>query len=446
MIKQKPLDMKKGKSLIILSFPIFIELFLQLLVGNVDQFMVGRYSQSGVAAIGNANQIMNMIVIVFSVISISTTILVSLYNGAGDKKRVQTIYTLSIFVNSILSLVISLVVVLFARCIFTAMQVPSDVMEEAVSYISIIGMFIIFQGLYNTFTAIFRSNALMKESMVVSFSINLINIVGNALLIPKMGIAGAAISSNLSRFIGLIIMVVIFKKRVDGKISLSLLRPFPKSQLRTLLSIGLPSGGESLSYTGSQLIIQTFVNPFGTAVITAKAYSTMFAMVSYLYTNAISQASQIVVGHLMGARDSENVKRQVQRTLFISISASLVVSVTLFVFSQTLFALLTTNKTVIDLGQTILFIDIFLEIGRAVNMTMVRDLQTVGDIVFPIVLGIVSMWIISVFGGFILGIVLGMGLKGFWIAMAVDECFRGIVFIERWFSGRWQGKNIIDKN
>ena len=446
MIKENPLDMKKAKSLIILSFPIFIELFLQLLVGNVDQFMVGRYSESGVAAIGNANQIMNMIVIVFSVISISTTILVSLYNGAGDKKRVQTIYTLSIFVNSILSLIISLVVVLLSRSIFTAMQVPSDVMEEAVSYISIIGIFIILQGLYNTFTAIFRSNALMKESMIVSFSINLINIVGNALLIPKMGIAGAAISSNLSRFIGLIIMIVIFKKKVDGKISLLHLRPFPKGQLKTLLSIGLPSAGESLSYTGSQLIIQTFVNLLGTAVINAKTYSTMFAMVSYLYTNAISQASQIVVGHLMGARDLENVKKQVQRTLFISISASLIVSVTLFVFSPVIFSLLTTNKTVIELGHTILFIDIFLEIGRAVNMTMVRDLQTVGDIVFPIALGIVSMWIISVFGGFILGISLGMGLKGFWIAMAVDECFRGIIFIERWFSGRWQGKNIIDKN
>ncbi|MGE4213306.1 MAG: MATE family efflux transporter [Anaerotignaceae bacterium] len=446
MIKPNSLDMKKGKSLIILSLPIFIELFLQLLVGNVDQFMVGRYSQSGVAAIGNANQIMNMIVIVFSVISISTTILVSLYNGAGDKKRVQTIYTLSVFVNTIVSFIISLVVVLLARPIFTAMQVPSDVMGEAVSYISIIGMFVILQGLYSTFTAIFRSNALMKESMVVSVAINLINIVGNALLIPKIGIAGAAISSNLSRFIGLIIMIAIFKKKVDGKISLSLLRPFPSGQLKTLMSIGLPSGGESLSYTGSQLIIQTLVNTFGTAVITAKAYSTMFAMVSYLYTNAISQASQIVVGYLMGARDTVNVKKQVQRTLFISIAASLVVSVTLFVLSPKLFAILSNNETVISLGQTILFIDIFLEIGRAVNMTMVRDLQTVGDIVFPIVLGIVSMWIISVLGGFILAIVLGMGLKGFWIAMAVDECFRGIVFIERWFSGRWQGKNIIDKN
>lgn len=445
MIKENSLDMKKGKSLIVLSFPIFIELFLQLLVGNVDQFMVGQYSQSGVAAIGNANQIMNMIVIVFSVISISTTILVSLYNGAGDKKRAQTIYTLSVFVNSIVSFIISLVVVLLARPIFTAMQVPADVMGEAVSYISIIGMFVILQGLYNTFTAIFRSNALMKESMLVSFAINLINIVGNAILIPKIGIAGAAISSNLSRFIGLIIMIAIFKKSVDGKISLSLLRPFPTGQLKTLLSIGLPSGGESLSYTGSQLIIQTLANTFGTAVITAKAYSTMFAMVSYLYTNAISQASQIVVGYLSGARDIVNVKKQVQRTLFISVSASLVVSLTLYILSPTLFALLTNNKTVVALGQTILFIDIFLEIGRAINMTMVRDLQTVGDIVFPIVLGIVSMWIISVLGGFILGIVLGMGLKGFWIAMAVDECFRGIVFIERWFSGRWQGKNIIDK-
>lgn len=445
MNQQNPLDMKKGKSLLILSLPIFIELFLQLLVGNVDQFMVARYSQSGVAAIGNANQIMNMIVIVFSVISISTTILVSLYNGAGDKKRVQTIYTLSVFVNAIISVIISLVVVVFARRIFTAMQVPGDVMNEAVSYLSIIGLFIILQGLYNTFTAIFRSNALLRESMAVSFTINLMNIMGNALLIPKIGIVGAAASSNFSRLVGLIIMIILFKKKIDGKISLSLLRPFPKNQLKTLLSIGLPSGGESLSYTGSQLMIQTLVNPFGTAVITAKTYCTMFAMVSYLYTNAISQASQVVVGYLMGARDTDYVKKQVQRTLFISVGVSLAVSITLFIFSSQLFSILTRDESVISLGRSILFIDIFLEIGRAVNMTMVRDLQTVGDIVFPIALGIISMWIISVFGGFLLGIGLNMGLKGFWIAMAIDECFRGIIFLERWLSGRWQGKNIIDK-
>ena len=207
MNENKELDMGRAKTLIFLSLPIFLELFLQLLVGNVDQFMVSRYSQTGVAAIGNANQIMNMVVILFSGISVSTTILVSLYRGAGDQKRAEVIYSLSVFVNTIVSLYLSLLLVTLARPIFTVMQVPEDVMEEAVTYLSIIGSCLLLQGLYNTFVAIFRSNALMKETMSVAMLINLLNIGINALLIPRIGIAEAAIASNFSRLIGLLAMV-----------------------------------------------------------------------------------------------------------------------------------------------------------------------------------------------------------------------------------------------
>lgn len=78
-------------------------------------------------------------------------------------------------------------------------------------------------------------------------------------------------------------------------------------------------------------------------------------------------------------------------------------------------------------------------------MTMVRDLQTVGDILFPIVVGVISMWLVSVLGGFLLGIVLQKGLVGFWMAMAADECFRGVLFVWRWKSGKWKGKNLVEK-
>ncbi len=445
MKTDKALDMGRPKTLVLLSLPIFLELFLQLLVGNVDQFMVSRYSQTGVAAIGNANQIMNMVVILFSVISVSTTILVSLYRGAGDQQRAEVIYSLSVFVNTIVSLLLSLLLVMLARRIFTAMQVPEDVMEEAVTYLSIIGSCLLLQGLYNTFVAIFRSNALMKETMSVAMLINLLNIGVNGLLIPRIGIAGAAIASNFSRLIGLLIMIVLFHRKVEGRLSLNMLKPFPLSQLKTLLSIGLPSGGESVSYTGSQLAIQTMANTFGTAVVTAKTYGTMFAMVSYLYANAISQASQIVVGHLMGAKDEAGVKRQVRWTMAISITISFLVSVALFFLCPLVLSFLTDNQAVVDLTRAVLFVDIFLEIGRAINMTMVRDLQTVGDILFPIVVGIISMWLVSVLGGFLLGIVLQKGLIGFWMAMAADECFRGVLFVWRWKSGRWKGKNLMEQ-
>lgn len=438
-------EFKGMKALIRLSGPIFVELFLQMLVGNVDQFMVGRYSDAGVAAIGNANQVLNIVIIVFSVISIAATIRISLYKGYGDNEKAQSLYTLSLCVNLVLSIVVSVVLVVFSKLIFRLMNVPEEVLPQAALYLSLIGGFIVLQGVHLTFTAILRSNAMMKESMLVSLVLNVVNIGGNALLIPYFGLVGAAVSSIAARFAGVIILAVIFKLKVDGRISLKYLWPFPWEQLKKLLCIGLPSGGESFSYTVSQLAIQTMANGFGKGVIVTKTYASMFAMISYLYTNALSQASQIIVGYLLGAGDEKNVRAQVKRTVMLSILVSMIISIIIFLCSRQIFGFFTDDQKIIELGHTIMLLDIFVELGRAVNMVMVRDLQAVGDIAFPIILGITCMWLIATLGGFVLGVGFKMGLAGFWIAMACDECLRAIMFIVRWKSGKWKGKNLISE-
>lgn len=432
-----------------LTWPIFIELALQMLVGNVDQFMVSHYSQSGVAAIGNANQILNLLILTFSVISVAAVILIAQYLGANNHKRVSEIYTLSLFVNIVLGLLVAAVLVFGNGFIYHWMQLPDHILPEAQSYIQIIGSFMGVQAVFLTFTAIFRANALMKESMVISIIINAINIIGNFLLIggagpiPALGVAGAALSSNISRLIGVILIIILFIRRIDGQISLKYLRPFPLRQLKKLLSIGLPSGGESLSYNATQLVIQRFVNTFGNAAITTRVYACMFAMVTYLYSSAISQSSQIVVGYLIGARDLENADQRVKLTLKISVGVSFTVALIIFIFSEAIFGFFTTDPEVIALGKTIMLIDIFLEIGRAVNMVMVRTLQAAGDIRFPITLGILSAWTIAVGGGFVLGHMLGLHLVGIWIAMACDEITRACLFLMRWKSGKWKSKSLL---
>ena len=102
MDQQKKYD--KRLSILALTWPIFIELMLQLLVNNIDQLMLSRVSDNAVAAVGNVNQIMNVLVITFSVITMATTILVSQYLGAKDYSKVSETYTVSIFTNLIFGL------------------------------------------------------------------------------------------------------------------------------------------------------------------------------------------------------------------------------------------------------------------------------------------------------------------------------------------------------
>ena len=91
-----------------------------------------------------------------------------------------------------------------------------------------------------------------------------------------------------------------------------------------------------------------------------------------------------------------------------------------------------------------MLIEIPLELGRAVNMTMCRALQACGDIRFPIVICVIDAWLVGVGGSILLGMVFGMGLKGLWIAMACDECIRAGLFLWRWHSRKWAEKRLLN--
>ena len=226
-------------------------------------------------------------------------------------------------------------------------------------------------------------------------------------------------------------------------LSLKLLRPFPTDQLRRLLRIGIPAGGESISYNLSQVAIQSICNLFAIFVINTRVYANMFAMLTYMFGSAISQAAQVMVAHLMGADRVPDVERLVKRTLLASLAISGLMAVILLVFCQPLLGLFTKDPQVLELFRIIMIIEIPLELGRAVNMVMCRALQACGDIRFPITICIFSAWLTAVVGGFLLAVPLGLGLAGLWIAMACDECLRAVLFLLRWRSRAWCRKNVL---
>lgn len=444
----KPVDtnLNKPASMVKLVWPIFVEMILTMLVGNVSQYMVSSYSQDAVAAIGNANQIINLLLIMFSIISMSTTILVSQYIGSNNKEKISIIYILSIFVNLIFSAIIITIILFYTDSIFKFMKVPEAILADATIYIKLVGGFIFLQGLIATFSAIFKSNRMMKDAMFISIAINIFNVIGNLLLIhgfgpiPAMGVAGSAIATNISRLIGVILFIVLFIKKFDTKISLKLLKPFPRTELSKLLGIGLPSGGEGLSYSLVMTSLLKIVNVFGTFVINTKVYASTFAWFAYMYSAAVGQASQVVIGNYMGAGEVDKVDHRVKKTWINSVLIAVAMATILFLFSDFLFGIFTKDPRVLALGKKIMFIEIFLEMGKSTNITLVRSLQATGDIKFPMMVGICSMWVVALGLGFFLGVVCHLGLVGVWIGMALDEDIRGIIFIIRWKQGKW--KNI----
>ncbi|MGL5085573.1 MAG: MATE family efflux transporter, partial [Clostridium sp.] len=320
---------------------------------------------------------------------------------------------------------------------------------DAKMYITIIGGGVFLQGIFMTYSAIFRSNGFMKQGMYISVLVNILNIIGNLILLngyfglPKMGIAGVAISSVVSRLFGVIIIMYIFKKNIKGKVSLIYLFPFPKDIFKSLMKIGVPSGGEAISYNVSQMVILTFINTMGITVITTKSYLNIITWLSYLFASAVSQANQIRVAYLIGAGDEDEADKKVRETLKLANLVTLVVASLVYIFSDELFGIFTQNPEILKLGKTILLIDIILEIARTGVLVLIRGMQGAGDIKYPIFIGIASMWSVATLFSYIFGVKLGWGLQGVWIAMLADECLRATIFWFRWKSGKWRARKII---
>ena len=150
-------------SLLKLSWPILLELLLQILVGNVDQIMISHYSQKSVAAIGNANQIINIVIILLTVTSTATTILLSQYLGAKNNLKISEICTVSLFLNGLFSFATSVLLVLFGKSFLIWLKVPAEIVTEADLYLKIVGGGIVLQGLYFSLVACFRWFSWIKK-------------------------------------------------------------------------------------------------------------------------------------------------------------------------------------------------------------------------------------------------------------------------------------------
>ncbi|HZH60209.1 MAG TPA: MATE family efflux transporter [Metabacillus sp.] len=433
-------------TLFTLTWPIFIEIMLHMLMGNADTLMLSQYSDNSVAAVGVSNQILFLLIVMFGFIATGTTILVAQYIGGSHYKDAKEISSVSLSANLLFSILISVVIVIASEDILQLMNLPQELMTEATFYLQVVGGFSFLQALIMTAGAILKSYGYTKDSMYLTIGMNLINVIGNYLFIfgpfgvPVLGVQGVAISTVVSRFIGLLVILYILKQRVHFTLNLRTLFKLPAHHIKKLLHIGIPTAGEQLSYNTSQMVITFFITMIGTEALTTKVYAQNLMMLILLFSSAVSQGTQILVGYMVGAKDYDSAYKRCLKSLHYGIVISTLMAIVFTLFSDQLLGIFTSNERILEVGGTLILLTILLEPGRAYNMIIIGSLRAAGDIRFPTYIGILSMWGISVPIAYVLGIHFDLGLVGVWIAFITDEWVRGIIMYYRWKSRAWQGK------
>jgi putative MATE family efflux protein len=441
----------KKLTLFALTWPIFIEVLLHMLMGNADILMLSQYSDDSVAAVGVANQILFMLIVMFGFIATGTSILVAQYLGAKNRNMAAEVTVISLGANLLFSIGISIAVFLFSSRLLLMMNLPPELLSEADSYLKIVGVFSFVQALVITVGATIRSYGFTRDAMYVTIGMNIINVIGNYLFIfgpfgvPVLGVDGVAISTVASRALGLIVITLLLFKRIDEKLPFRHMFSLPIQHLKNLLKIGIPSAGEHLSYNTSQIVITYFIVIMGTEALTTKVYTQSLMMFIFLFSVAIGQGTQIMIGHQIGAGQVEDAYKRCIKSLRLAILISVLTAIPIAVFSDTLLGFFTSNPDIIALGGTLILLTVILEPGRSFNLVVISALRAAGDVKFPVYIGILSMWGVSVTVSYILGIHFGLGLVGVWIALILDEWLRGVIMLWRWRSRVWVNKSFVQE-
>ncbi len=438
--------------LLVLAGPMFLELLLNTMLHNVDTIMLSHYDEYAVGAVGNANTIMFMMIILFNVIATATNVVVAQYLGAKLYDRMNMIYTLSVVVNFVIGIILSGAFCAANHFIMDFLHVSPEMRPFSMTYIYIVGGGGFLMAVSNVMLQILRCNGYTRIGMWVTFGINIINIIGNYLFLYgplrflNMGVAGVAISTVAARFLAVVALITFFYVTKTGRLSLRYLNPFPFKLLANMIKIGLPTAGESLTYNLYQTTLLSFVNAMGNDAVNARAYCNTLISFAMIFSNASAMATQIITGHLVGAEKSEEAYKRVFRTLMTSMPITVALACINAILCRYTLHIFTENPNIIEIGQTIMIADIFVEIGRCLNMTFVSSLKAAGAYMFPFIAGIICNWGLGLTVGYTAGVVLGIGVAGIFLGTATDECIRGLVVMYYWYRKKWLGKSVVENS
>lgn len=441
-----------------LIWPLVAEQFLAMTIGACDTVMVSSIGEAGVSGVSLIDQLSQLMIQLFAAFATGGAVISSQYLGqkafAQARTAARQLLNISVFVG----LLIIAVCLPLRAPILNAIygNIDGSVMQNALTYFFWIVISFPFLAVYNSCAAVFRSMGNSKISLKVSVLISLANIVGNAALIYglKIGVAGAGISTLMSRIIAAIIMMVLLCRKTGQPIYFeNLLKvEFKFDMIRRILKIAVPSGIENSVFHIGKILVYSFMSGFGLAAIAANAISNTLASFANIPGAAIGLACVTVVGQCVGAGEKEQAKSYGKKLLLEAYVGMFAVSAAIFVLSPWLTTIfnLSDDARILATGiiRTCMIANI---IFWPMSFTMPNILRAAGDAKYTMIISNISMWLFRVlFSKLISSFILArnpenthLALYGIWFGMYIDWIFRGIMFGIRFHRNKWLNKKVI---
>lgn len=437
------------KDLTRLIVPLIIEQVFAATIGIADTLMVAQVSEAAVSGVALVDAVNLLLINIFTALATGGAIITAQYLGREDADGANRSAKQLFLVTLLFSVLIMSVGLVANRQILSLLygKIEADVMGGAQVYFYLSALSYPFIAVFNACAALFRSMNNSRVSMFASVLMNMINVVGNAILIYgfHMGVAGAALASLVSRMAGAVLLFVLLSKpryviRFNNLLPLRL----EFDTIKKILKIGVPNGLENGMFHIGKIMVQGIVTAFGTTAIAANAVAANFASISMLVGSSISMAVITVVGRCIGARDYKQASYYIKRLTAVSQVLVMAVYAVLLLTMDPILKLYDLSAEGTALArQMVVCVAVLGVLFWSVAFVLPSGLRAANDVNFTMVVAILSMWVFRVGGGYLFSNVLGFGVLGVWLGMGSDWLFRAVVFSVRLARGRWKNRQII---
>lgn len=439
-----------NRALINLGFPILLNCLMSILMGTVDSIMVSAAGAAAVSAVSIVDAINSVFTTVFDAIPIGGSVVTSQYLGARQYEKAKESVRQILYSGVTLALICMVPMLCLRKQVLRWIYgtIEEDVFRQAVVYFTITLLSYPFLVAGCTATATLRSIAKSRQAVTITISVNIMNMVGNAILIYgfEMGVAGAAISTVFSRVVwcawGLL---ALRSKKILVRLDKILPIRVDWSVLRRVLLVGMGNGFENGLFYVGRLLVSSLVASLGTVYIAAYSLANTLSSFGWSVLSAFTTTAMTVVGMCIGAGEKEQAKQNAKKMLLWSCISMVVLFGVVFVFRRQLVGLYKLKPEELDVAAYYTGVAAVLTVVSCYSMsfTPVGIFRAAGDLRYPVVLASATMILFRVGLSYLLCLQFGMGLMGVWLGMGADWMCRTILNTIHFCRGRWLNKKLI---
>ena len=434
-----------GKKLTFLALfiPKLCELLFSKLTATFSTLLISGYAENAVGATTSATQIVSIFTIILNVTTVGATILVSIELGRGDRLRAGRIVATALMIIMITSGLVSFLLFIFAEPLLIMLNLEGDALEYGTTYLKIRGGLLFLPIISGFLGTMLVCNGKAVQTMIGGMISNALNVLFIYLLlyvklIPDLsGTAAIAVSGEISYLFAIIYSSAVFYKCKCPFV----LKP-DKRFCGKIYTLGIPGSIASFSYNMAMTLTVSFIGAMGIVSLNAYSYTNNIVGYAAMFSSVICSCVSVFVGRYVGRGDIVAIKKVCRLMMTLSMAANTFVSLIILIFRKSLLSLFTSSEEIFSMCLVIFAIDCLIECGRGIVNIMEAAMNASRNVIVTMLSGIISAWGIIVLLSYILGIVLGLGLIGCWIAFAISEWVKAIVYLVYFKRGKWT-KQII---